>query len=393
MLQNINQPKDTDAILGSQTLPIHNSAVLGGIDDVLDRLTSSIIEQRIAALSEALLYGEDGLDLVIMCLNEEPEQVGQTAYLLLRNRTEPKVRQALREYGSYEFFECLGVIKADAHRVVISPDSKTIVSLGQKIIQFWDLKTLKYKFALKSNYDVFLLAFLDNKTILYHYNGLIRVWDLHLKWFKLSMWVAEYDVECLAISEHGNIAVCDSDMTIKIWNLNTGKCIRSIDDTADYLAITSDGKTFVSFNHSNGNIIKLWDIETGCCKHTIEMRSDCNSIYISPDGKNIVVDFGQFIEIWDIQTGRSKYTYQIEENQFHQATLTITPDGNTILIGCNDGTIELLDLETGEIFGSLKGHVASVNSIAISADKKFLVSSSDDNTIVIWGMQAKSYLP
>jgi Ni,Fe-hydrogenase III component G len=92
-----NQPQQYDAVLGGQTPIRAGSAILGGIEGVKRHLDSAVEEQRIAALSEALKYGEAGLDLVIGALQDESEKLQKAAYLLLRERTEPKVKQTLWE--------------------------------------------------------------------------------------------------------------------------------------------------------------------------------------------------------------------------------------------------------------------------------------------------------
>ncbi len=61
MSDNQNEPREYDAVRGGQnSIPV-NAAVLGGIPGVKSRLASPIVEVRIAALSEALKYGEAGL--------------------------------------------------------------------------------------------------------------------------------------------------------------------------------------------------------------------------------------------------------------------------------------------------------------------------------------------
>ena len=64
MADNPNQPRENDAVLGGQTLLPVNSGIWGGLEAVKSRLAGALEEQRIAALSEALKYGEVGLDLV-----------------------------------------------------------------------------------------------------------------------------------------------------------------------------------------------------------------------------------------------------------------------------------------------------------------------------------------
>jgi len=93
-----NQPRNDDVILGGQNPAAMSGAVLGGLEGLKRRLASAPVEQQLVALSEALNYGEAGLDLLIQALNDESGQVAHTAFSLLRDRAEPRVKQALQEY-------------------------------------------------------------------------------------------------------------------------------------------------------------------------------------------------------------------------------------------------------------------------------------------------------
>ncbi|GET35872.1 formylglycine-generating enzyme family protein [Microseira wollei] len=95
MAENPNQPKEYDAVLGGQNSPPIYAAVLGGIEGVKKRLASPVVEVRIAALSDALKYGEKGLNLVLQALQDESMQMKFAAYSLLKDRQEPTVKQQL----------------------------------------------------------------------------------------------------------------------------------------------------------------------------------------------------------------------------------------------------------------------------------------------------------
>lgn len=75
MNNNGDRPKEYDVVLGGQNPPPVQGVVLGGIEGVKRRLASQIVEARIATLSEALKYGEAGLDLVIEGLRDNSLQV------------------------------------------------------------------------------------------------------------------------------------------------------------------------------------------------------------------------------------------------------------------------------------------------------------------------------
>src|SRR4028119_2495050 len=98
MSNHQKEPREYDAVLGGQNLIPVNAAILGGISGVKSRLASPAVELRIAALSEALKYGESGLDLVIQALHDESMQVKFAAYLLLKDRDDLKIKPPFQDY-------------------------------------------------------------------------------------------------------------------------------------------------------------------------------------------------------------------------------------------------------------------------------------------------------
>lgn len=87
MTDNFNQPKHYDAVIGGQNSPPVSGVILGGLDAVKQRFSSGNVEQKIAALYDALNYGKPGLDLIIEALNDESGQVGQAAFWLLPGKS------------------------------------------------------------------------------------------------------------------------------------------------------------------------------------------------------------------------------------------------------------------------------------------------------------------
>ncbi len=65
MADNPNQPRKYDVLKGGQALPPSGRVILGGLEGVKRRLARVVAQQRIAALKDALNYGEAGLGLVI----------------------------------------------------------------------------------------------------------------------------------------------------------------------------------------------------------------------------------------------------------------------------------------------------------------------------------------
>ncbi|BAZ13801.1 pentapeptide repeat protein [Calothrix sp. NIES-4071] len=107
MPNNQNQPRDFDPVLGGNFPPPIDSVVLGGVEGIKRRLSNPVTQTRVAALREALKYGEEGLDIVIQSLRDESNIVRRLAYKILKNRAEPKIQQALQAYKPWVLEERL----------------------------------------------------------------------------------------------------------------------------------------------------------------------------------------------------------------------------------------------------------------------------------------------
>ena len=68
---NPENPREYDAVLGSQVLAPEGAAVLGGLFGVKSRLASSHLLSKIDAMSEACKYGEPGFDLMVQFLKDK----------------------------------------------------------------------------------------------------------------------------------------------------------------------------------------------------------------------------------------------------------------------------------------------------------------------------------
>lgn len=97
MPENPNQPREYDAVLGGQTLPPVSGVVLGGIEGVKRRLDSTHSQEiRIAALSDALKYGQAGQELLNQIFLTETGVLQWVAYdLLFQSSTEDEKQNLL----------------------------------------------------------------------------------------------------------------------------------------------------------------------------------------------------------------------------------------------------------------------------------------------------------
>ncbi|MDZ8105323.1 MAG: WD40 repeat domain-containing protein [Nostoc sp. DedQUE12a] len=399
MAKKQNQPKQYDAVLGTQNSAPVGSMILGGLEGVKSRLKSVDIEVQTAALKEALNYGEAGLDLVIQAWQYESGKLKWAAYSLLRHREEAKVKQSLQQHNPWLNITCLHTLQQDSgiRVIAINPDGKNFVSAGTRRINLWDLHNGQLQPIYMDVFNVNSLAISqDGKTLLsrggdYDRDHMIKVWDLQTGECKKNLNEFAYSVFSLVISPDGNTLACGSQNNgINVWDLQTKEVIRNMSGHSRYsvqaLAISADGKTLVS--GSNDKNIKAWNFDTGELIHTFKKHSDgVEFVAITPDGQTIVSGSkDKTIKVWNLQTKQLQFT--LEGHSGWVYCVAISPDGSTLVSCGRDKTIRIWDLQTGECQRILKEHTDWVYCVAISRNGKTLVSSSRDKTIKIWGIKS-----
>jgi Tol biopolymer transport system component len=197
----------------------------------------------------------------------------------------------------------------------------------------------------------------------------------------------DYNVHSVAISPDGQRLVSSSDdNTIKIWQLSTGRELRTIKGDSvcfNRVAINPDGQTFVS--GSDDNRIKIWQLNTGRELRTLTGHSkSVISVVISPDGQTLVSGSDDNkIKIWQLSTGRELRT--LTGHSGGVSSLAISPDGQTLVSADLEGIIKIWQLSTGELLYDFTGHDGGISSVVISPDGQTLVSSGvEDAIITIW---------
>lgn len=198
----------------------------------------------------------------------------------------------------------------------------------------------------------------------------------------------------IAISCDGQtLASGCTDKTIKVWNLNTGKVVRTLTKNlgdVSSVAVSPDGNLLAVGSHETPRSnVKVWHLTTGKLLHTLlGHQKPVNCVVISPDGKFLASGSNK-IKIWNLHKGDRICTL------WHSSSVNaavISPDGNILISGSGDSKIRLWNPHTGEPLRTFNGHTDGVNSVAISPDGKVLVSGSADQSVKIWHLETGKVL-
>lgn len=245
-------------------------------------------------------------------------------------------------------------------------------------------------------------------------------------------------ITTVAFSPNGSLlASAGSDGTVKIWDLQTGKQLRSIyGDSAPIasICISSDGRMLATAGL--GKQIRTWEVATGAKRHQISTQEGVTAIAFHPS-RNMLVSGGENgtvrlwdmvsgkeeqvikkyagavrsfvpcrdgrllasiiytepkvgIVLWDITTGREFGRFDSPGKEI--AAIAIGPRGDALAIGEPDGTVRLWNVVKGMKPQLLKGHSGSVNSLAFSPDGSQLVTGAKDRTVRVWDVRTGGQL-
>ncbi len=180
--------------------------------------------------------------------------------------------------------------------------------------------------------------------------------------------------------------------------LDTGGHMAVIKD----IAFTPDGRQIVSAGQDK--VIRVWDVATGKTVRTIRGEAapghagEIFAMALSPDGKwlaaggwmKIPGQSGHHIRLYDFATGRLVALLKGHENVV--ADLAFSPDGRHLISGSSDFTAIIWDVPSAKKLHHLKGHRNDIYAVGFTADGARAVTGSEDNDLRLWSVKSGDLL-
>ncbi len=147
------------------------------------------------------------------------------------------------------------------------------------------------------------------------------------------------------------------------------------------VAFSPDRKYLISGSYDH--TAKIWEAATTQLVATLGgMTAGVSLAKYSPDGKFIItLSEDNDLKIWS-SGGNLLKTFTSDKIGLNCAD--ISKDGSKLLIGCSDGLIRIIDLQTGkELFAMVKNN-APIYSAVYSPDYKYVLTGAGDGTASVW---------
>ncbi len=113
-------------------------------------------------------------------------------------------------------------------------------------------------------------------------------------------------------------------------------------------------------------------------------RGLLDAVTVAPNGEYFVSASKTEIKAWSVANGEELFTLPAYSDDV--TDLTITPDGQYLVIALRNVMIKIWDLGTKRECLTLTGHKSAVLAVAATS-KGYLISASTDETLKIWDLQ------
>jgi len=97
--------------------------------------------------------------------------------------------------------------------------------------------------------------------------------------------------------ESRSLFSCSRDKSIRMWNIQTGYCIRTFQADSSCTEMVWFKENVVATGYSNGEI-KFWNIYTGECLKILDSENGVCGLMIDSEGNLISVGNGRTLTIW-----------------------------------------------------------------------------------------------
>lgn len=296
--------------------------------------------------------------------------------------------------------------------VAFSPDGTTLASAGTGIVKLWDVATRTVVTTLRNTYGP--VAFSPDGIMLFAGN---KLWDVNTTTVH-----ATFDVQAgsVTFSPDGGTLATTAQEEVRLWDIQTKNSVRIAHSSrVESVAFSPDGNTlaagrrlwdlktqsnFATLQGSGSDVTflrggtavlmgnTLWDLATRTILATFP--GGFHSAAVSPNGTTIASGGrGSAVELLDVSTRQIIGTLEGHAGDFNSGAVqavAFSPDGMTLASGSRDKTIKLWNIATRQNVGTLQGHSKTVESVAFSPDGETLVSGSRDGSVRLWNVSTRS---
>jgi len=289
---------------------------------------------------------------------------------------------------------------------------RDLYKLGNKIKESWQSSEVSCSILKGHTKAIYCVSFMSNsdRIVSGSDDKKLRIWEHTKSKWRCTAVLKGHDQGIYCLSLDGNndkiLLSGSADKTIKIWDTQKGKNIRTIRDTHEW------GVFGMQFNSRKGQLVtcsldgtlKLWDVEKGSL--ITELAGHTKGIYCCQWSNNMVASgsVDETIKVWDVRDGSCVRLLEGHSDEVTSLCLDnlspsssssflplranhIDPD-DSIISGSGDMTVKFWDVGTGRCYNSLSSNLYNNSHShwiwSVDSYGEYVFSASQDTTVKCW---------
>ncbi|MGD0665476.1 MAG: F-box-like domain-containing protein [Rhabdochlamydiaceae bacterium] len=182
----------------------------------------------------------------------------------------------------------------------------------------------------------------------------------------------------------GNLLSSSQDNTLKVWDLEKGECIQTLEAKVSPFITWIDGQVITKPSDSAIRITNLQTKEFREIELTAEQQG-CR-VLTCIDKHLVFVDGRGTLTTWDFQTMQKKEIIPEQTGVF-----SLLEDNGNLILGYTDGMIKFWNMKSGECIKTLQGHQCHVKSLQGASG--ILISLDIQGRFIFWDLIRDTGIP
>lgn len=228
--------------------------------------------------------------------------------------------------------------------------------------------------------------------------------------YKVALPGHRTDIRTVFLSFDDQLLASGSNGTLKVWNVKTQKCIRTMECGYALCGTWLPGNKHILVGTKSGQLM-LYELSSCTLLQSCEAHTGAIwSLDLRPDGKGFVTGGAdKCVKFWNFSTkttsieGTNDPNSETSEHNQKLLSLSMThlktlkmsddviavrysPDFKFLAVSTLDSTVKIFFQDSLKFYLSLYGHKLPVLGMDISFDSKLVVTCSADKNVKIWGL-------